>query len=100
MFCQILLSPQEKRYAIMTYKHGLYEFPNELPNNLILRILANFKHDTTDALIGMDSSEFPIILWKQLFLFHPLFRPTPAVPPPYPPAPVDPPRQPALNPLI
>ena len=32
---QIFLSPQEKRCAIITYKHGIYE----LPNNLRLRIL-------------------------------------------------------------
>ena len=30
MFYQILLSPQVKRCAIMTYKHGIYELPNDL----------------------------------------------------------------------
>ena len=34
MFYQILLSPQEKRWAIITYKHGIYELPHDLPNNL------------------------------------------------------------------
>ena len=34
MFYQILLSPQVKRYTIITYKHGIYEFPHELPNDL------------------------------------------------------------------
>ena len=37
MFYQIFLSPQVKRYAIITYKHGIYELPHELPKNLRLR---------------------------------------------------------------
>ena len=38
MFYQICLSPQVKRYAIITYKHGIYELPLELPSDLRLRI--------------------------------------------------------------
>ena len=30
-----------KRCAIITYKHGIYELPRELPNDLRLRILGN-----------------------------------------------------------
>ena len=41
MFYQIFLSPQVKLCAIITYKHGMYEFPHELPINLKLRILGN-----------------------------------------------------------
>ena len=41
MFYQILLSPQEKQCAIITNKHGIYELPNELPNDFRLRILGN-----------------------------------------------------------
>ena len=41
MFYQIFLSLQVKRWAIITYKHGIYELPHELPNNLWLRILGN-----------------------------------------------------------
>ena len=37
MFYQIFLSPQEKRCAIITYKHGIYELPHELPNNVRLK---------------------------------------------------------------
>ena len=37
MFYQIFLAPQVKRRAIITYKHGIYE----LPNDLKLRILGN-----------------------------------------------------------
>ena len=32
MFYQIFLSPQVKRWVIITYKHGIYELPHELPN--------------------------------------------------------------------
>ena len=41
MFYQIFLSLQVKRGAIITYKHGIYELPHELPNDLRLRILGN-----------------------------------------------------------
>ena len=34
MFYQIFLSPQVKRWAIITYKHGIYELVHELPNDL------------------------------------------------------------------
>ena len=37
MFYQIFLSPQVKRWAIITYKHGIYQLPHELPNDLRLR---------------------------------------------------------------
>ena len=38
MFYQIFLSPHVKRCAVITYKCVIYEFPNELPKNLKLRI--------------------------------------------------------------
>ena len=41
MFYQIILSQQVKRWAIITYKHGIYQLPHELPNDLKLRILGN-----------------------------------------------------------
>ena len=41
MFYQIFLSPQVKRCAIITYEHGIYELPQELPKNLRFRILCN-----------------------------------------------------------
>ena len=41
MFLQISLSPKVKRRTIISYKHGLYELPHELPNDLRLRILGN-----------------------------------------------------------
>ena len=41
MFYGIFLSPQVKRWAIITYKHGIYELPHELPNDARPRILDN-----------------------------------------------------------
>ena len=41
MFYQICLSPQEKLSVIITYKHGIYDVPYELPNDLRLRTLGN-----------------------------------------------------------
>ena len=38
---KIFLSPKVKRWAIITYKHGIYEFSHELPNNLRFSILGN-----------------------------------------------------------
>ena len=34
MVYQIFFSPQVKRYAIITYKHGIYDMPHELPKDL------------------------------------------------------------------
>ena len=34
MFYQIFLSPQVKRWAIITYKYGKYELRHELQNDL------------------------------------------------------------------
>ena len=41
MFYQIFLLSQVKLCAIITYKHGKYELPHELRNNLRLSILEN-----------------------------------------------------------
>ena len=38
MFYQILLLSQVKRWAIITYKHGIYELPHKFPNDLRLNI--------------------------------------------------------------
>ena len=43
MFYQIFLSPQVKRCAIITCKHGIYKFLHELLNDVRLRILGNEK---------------------------------------------------------
>ena len=36
MFYQVFFSPQVKRCAIITYKHGIYELPHELRKDLRL----------------------------------------------------------------
>ena len=43
MFYQIFLSPQAKRCAIITYKHGMYKLLHGLPNDLRLRKLGNIR---------------------------------------------------------
>ena len=46
MFCQIFISPQVKPYAIITYKHVMYELLHDLPNDLRskdLKILGDVK---------------------------------------------------------
>ena len=37
MFDKIFVSPQVKRIVIISNKHGIYELPHELPNDLRLR---------------------------------------------------------------
>ena len=49
MFYQIFLSPQVKRWAIITYKHGIYELPHELPNDLRLKISGRVKISYNDS---------------------------------------------------
>ena len=39
MFEQILISPQVKRSVMISNKHCIYELPDELSNDLKLRIL-------------------------------------------------------------
>ena len=41
MFYQFFLSAQVKWWVIITYKHGIFELPHELPNDLRPKILGN-----------------------------------------------------------
>ena len=41
ILCQIFLSPQVKRRVITSNKHGIYELPHELPQDLRLMIFGN-----------------------------------------------------------
>ena len=41
MFYQVFLSPEVKKCAVITNKHGIYELPHEFPDDLRLRILGN-----------------------------------------------------------
>ena len=40
---QIFLSPEVKRSVIISNKYAIYELPQELPNDLRLRILGNWE---------------------------------------------------------
>ena len=39
MFFKVFVSPQVKRIVIISNKHGIYELPHELPNDLRLKDL-------------------------------------------------------------
>ena len=84
MFYQILLSPQVKRCAIITYVHGICELLHELPNGLRLRILENQK-TSGNCLNPIEDSSLPSPLdkltalltleenaWKMEIKFFPL----------------------------
>ena len=43
MFYQSFLSPQVKPSAIIGNKHDIYDLPQELPNDLRLRILGSYE---------------------------------------------------------
>ena len=45
MFYQIFLSPQVKRIVIISNKHGIYELPDELPNDLRLKKTRKYQED-------------------------------------------------------
>ena len=65
MFFQTFLSSQVKRCVIITYKHGIYELPHELLNNLSLITLANqdISGKCLDVIESYPSAQSP---WQQL----------------------------------
>ena len=62
MFNQILLSPQVKRSANITYKHCIYQL-HELPNNFRLKILRNLER-SINCLNLINDSLVPNLLAK------------------------------------
>ena len=79
MFYQIFLSPQVKRWAIITYKHGIYELPHELPNDLRLRINKRLiKLDKNDILVSSLPAQIKALLilaenfWKTEIKLFPM----------------------------
>ena len=44
LFYQIFRSPQVKRCTVITYKHGIYELPHKLPNDLRLKDLMKLRN--------------------------------------------------------
>ena len=78
MFLSIFLSPQVKRYAIITYKHGIYKFPS-------VQSSCQNQHfvNTSNKLLKNRNHTFPVvwyfawklellsnILWMILDYFH------------------------------
>ena len=61
MFDKIFVSPQVKRIVVISNKHGIYELPHELPNDLRLRNLGNSE-------ISRRSQNFRIIAWCSVLL--------------------------------
>ena len=61
MFYQIFPSPQVKRWAIIAYKHGIYELHHELVNDLRLRILGKNENfvNTSKKLLKSRDETFP-----------------------------------------
>ena len=51
MFYQIFLSPQVKRCTIITYIHGTYELPHELPNDLRLKEVKKYQESVKMPLV-------------------------------------------------
>ena len=65
MFYQIFFSPQAKRCAIVTYKHGIYELPHELPNDLRLSAQSSCQNEsfvnTSRKLLKNRNETFPAV---------------------------------------
>ena len=65
MFCQILLSPQVKRWAIISHKHDIYELPHELPNDLRPSAQSCSQNEsfvnTSGKLLKVRNETFPVV---------------------------------------
>ena len=83
MFYQISLSPQVKQWAIVTYKHGIYELPYQLPNNLPA---AHTRKMTQDPRKSGNIRKVP----RPDRTISPAPRPQPPPPSSWPPAPAQP----------
>ena len=81
MFYQIFLSPQVKQSAIISNKHGMYELPHELPNNLqIYKISGKNQNLSNDSLVPNPPAKMRILLilarisWKTEIKLFPQFH--------------------------
>ena len=69
MFYQLFLSPQVKRWAIITYTHCIGDLSHELPNNLRLRKLGSIRKVSKRHRITAQSPASPQPpKWKLLIL--------------------------------
>ena len=59
MFYQTFLSPQVKRYVIITYKHGIYELPHEFSSGLRKTLEKKKLNFSSSALIRMKTRVSP-----------------------------------------
>ena len=59
MFYQLFLSPQVKRWAIITYTHCIGDLSHELPNNLRLRKLGSIRKVSKRHIITAQSPAPP-----------------------------------------
>ena len=48
MFYQIFMSPQVKRWAIITFRHGRYESAHESPNDFYMKTTVSLKYPVSD----------------------------------------------------
>ena len=64
MFYQIFLSPQVKRWAIITYNYGINELPHELPNDL--RLVLFISPLPKQTCIAMQCNDFCLFYRKIL----------------------------------
>ena len=63
MFYQLFFSPQVKRCAIITYKHGIYVLRHELPNDVRLRkYQGSLNTSKNDSLVPSLSAKIKILL--------------------------------------
>ena len=58
MFYEIPFLPQVKRCAIMPYKNGIYEMPQEFPNDLKIYDLRKFFFDTSKFFLKKQKLNF------------------------------------------
>ena len=95
-FFFFFFSPQVKRYAIITYKHGIYLLSREVPNDLrSLTILAILRPLTKDNCTPLPTPPLPQsprrgrhpALKTIQACFRTLFTPDPLMPHPIPPSP-------------
>ena len=61
---QIFFSPQVKRSVIISNKHGIYELPHKLPNDLRLKKLGKIRKNSKHHRI---ITEYPVLPPKQTF---------------------------------
>ena len=74
MLHQIFLSPQVKRCTIITYKHGIYVLPHDLPNDLRFSKICQTFSKIIFSRSFLSYSRFCVNIFSKNFpLFVPVF---------------------------